>query len=156
MPGVSPQFQALHDGLSQQLGQAAQTLVPDEHGAIGFSLATGDTQLHAVQSDDGQSILLMAELGPLPAGAEREGIEALLEANHLLLDHGSPVFSRNPLNKHVTVQCARSIEQVQPADLLTMARQLVDVATQWRTGELLEALMRQAAQGRPVVPGVFA
>ncbi|TFZ04217.1 type III secretion system chaperone [Ramlibacter rhizophilus] len=149
MPDVSAAFQALYDGIAAHLNVDTQVLAPDEHGVVGFQLMQEGAALQVVQTPEGTSLLLIADLGEPPEGDAAAVADALLDANYLLLEPGAPTFGRNPLTRTYTVQCARPLQGLGADELLAAGQRLGMLVTLWKRGGLHMERLREGGT-RPV------
>ena len=128
-------FEELCAGYCELLGVKTPQLSASESGLIAFHVVLHGVTVDIVQRPDASKdhVFLLFELGQL--GDDDESpvqMQALLNANHVLLQMNPPVFSRNPDNGHAVLQLIYPLFEATPNDLNEMINLGIEWTSHWR------------------------
>jgi hypothetical protein len=128
-------FEDLCAGFCELVGVETPQLSVSESGLVAFHVVLKGVTVNIVQRPDEsqEHVFVLFELGHL--GDEEESpaqMQALLDANHVLLQMHPPVFSRNPDNGHAVLQLIYPLFEATPNDLYEMINKGIDWTSHWR------------------------
>jgi hypothetical protein len=141
--------------LAQQFCDAAQmvapVLTPDSDGNLAFSTRIRDVDFTITHDPASQpeNALILVFLGQIPADREVLILRELLHANLLMLQPGSPSFSRNPLTGSILLQYSSPLTSASGESLRAGMEGIIDMVHAWREDFFLEA------NGPPTSPSLF-
>jgi hypothetical protein len=128
-------FEDLCAGFCELMGVKTPQLSTSESGLIAFHVVLKGITVNIVQRPDASQdhVFVLFELGHLGGDDESPAqMQALLDANHVMLQMNPPVFSRNPDNGHAVLQLIYPMFEATPNDLYEMIDKGIDWASHWR------------------------
>lgn len=128
-------FEDLCAGFCEIVGVKAPQLSAGPGGLIAFHVVLKGVTVNVVQRPDESNdhVFVLFELGHLGGDDESPSqMQALLDANHTLLQMNPPVFSRNPDNGHAVLQLIYPLFQATPNDLNEMINRGIEWSSHWR------------------------
>ncbi len=133
-------FEQLCEGFCDIAAMTTPALVPDEHGALAFTLRLHEvavTVMEFVRVRPGMAYL-MAEFGPMPQERAQDGWRALLDINRRMAGSGCAAFSRHPPTGQVLMQASLALADATAVDVYQQVCKMVDAAVQWRESCFLD------------------
>lgn len=150
-------FEDLCAGFCEIVKVPPPELKADEQGLIAFHVVVRGTTINMIHCPERSEdhLFVIFELGPLgqegPAGFAE--LQALLNANYVLLQVNPPVFSRNAATGEVVLQYVYPLFDATPSSLHELIDEGVDWILDWRenlaSGEP-DAGFEQAHQASPI------
>lgn len=128
-------FEDLCEAFCEILGVQAPQLSVSESGLIAFHVVLHGVTVNIVQRPEQSTehAFVLFELGYVGDDDDAHAqMQALLEANHVLLQIHPPVFSRNPENGHAVLQVVLPLTDATPNDLYEMVDTGIEWASHWR------------------------
>jgi hypothetical protein len=127
-------FEELCKGIAAIEGLKPPVLTPGESGTWAFTVHMRGVDVTVLQFSERclETAFLVAEFGAIPSDVAEQGWLALMHTNLLMAAENAPVFSRNPRNGDVLLQCACPLEEVTVTDVYQRISDMVDLAVQWR------------------------
>ncbi len=118
-------FSELLNILSEQLGGE----IADDGGATAVEIDGLSILLH--QADD-DLLLLLADLGDIPADLREKIVTAAMEANYLYQGTGGATLAVNPNDGHLNLQQYNWLERLDAEKALDTLSRFADTALAWK------------------------
>lgn len=129
-------FEGLCAGFCEIVSVSPPALCEDAQGLVAFNVVWRGVTVNLVHcpQTSPDHIFAVFELGPLePIGSRSlDDMQALLEANFVLLRVHAPAFSRNPATGHAVLQYVYSLFDATPQGLYQLIEEGVDWVSQWQ------------------------
>jgi hypothetical protein len=133
------------------LGVEPPSLQPDANGIVGFTIVHQGARVELVEREwAGQpGMLMLVELGRLPADGELEILRGLMEANFLMSGLEGAAFALDPCTGEVSFRESFALSRLDAHALYRSIEAAAGAVQQWKEEAFLEA---PAAHEAPACP----
>ncbi|MES2634321.1 MAG: CesT family type III secretion system chaperone [Pseudomonadota bacterium] len=153
-------FEGLCAGLCDLVGVPAPSLKEDAVGRVGFHVLLRGTTVNLVHCPHAcpDHVFVLFEFGCLAQGGSEAAadLQALMDANFMLLQVNPPVFSRNPDTGDVLLQCVVKLFDSTPHDVHALIERGVQMVEHWRSAIADDDLDAAADRAAFAVPETVA
>lgn len=120
-------FEELCAGFCEVIGARPPVLSADDNGLVAFHVILRDVTINLVHRPDTSPdhVFVVFEAGPM-------GLQAILDANFILLQVNPPVFSRNPKTGDAVLQCVYPLFEASSSGLYELINKGIDTIFECR------------------------